>query len=378
MQLKIIKNLLVHAPMLKFVWLTLSALLFISSCSENETFIDPYYWKYSTPEKQNLNGGLLEQLNQKINDGGFGEIHSLLIMRNGYLVFEKYYRGYSQNQTHQIYSVTKSVTSTLIGIAIDQGKITSLDKKLLSFFQEYTSIANLDSNKQKMKLEDVLTMRSGLYWDEFTNPFSDPRNSIYKIISSSDWVKHVLDLPMVYEPGTKRTYNTGNTILLAGIIKNLYGIQANDLAQQYLFNHLGISNYKWETGAKGLTNTGWGLHLRPRDMIKFGLLYLNQGTWEKTSVISENWIGTSTKNYVYVSGGFSYGYHWWMMPLENISGHTPQPNDVSIAWGYGGQFVFVIPHLNMIVVSTANNKEGDDDQLTIKFLKDYIFKSVIN
>lgn len=360
----------------KIIFLVLAVIFSFLSCSETDDFFDTFYWKSSSPSEQNLNGDLLDQLNQKIRNGEYGDIHSLLIMRNGYLVFEEYYRGFSQNQLHQIFSVTKSITSALIGIAIDQGKITTLDKKLLTFFPEYASISNLDSSKHKIKLEDVLTMRSGLYWDEFRYPFSDPRNSIYQIMNSSDWVKYVLDLPMVYEPGKERTYNTGCTILLAGIIKNLYGIQAHDLAQQNLLNRLGIFEYNWESGAKGITNTGWGLHLRPRDMMKFGILYNNLGIWEGKRIISENWIRTSTKNYVSVSGGFSYGYHWWMMPLENISGHTPLPDDVKIAWGYGGQFIFVIPKLNMVVVSTAENTSGNDDQLTIQFLKDYILKAV--
>lgn len=214
--------------------------------------------------------------------------------------------------------------------------------------------------------------------DEMSYPYGDSRNSTTQMSMSSDWVKYVLDLPMIYEPGKRMTYNSGCTILLAGILKNLNGEHAHQFAQKYLFDHLSINNFNWETGAKGITNTAWGLRLKPRDMMKFGMLYLNLGLWEGKRIISKEWIRTSTKNYVSVSGGFSYGYQWWVMPLDNFPNHTPQPDDIKIAWGYSGQFIFIIPYLNMVVVSTANNPSGDDDQLTIKFLKDYILKAVKN
>ncbi len=134
------------------------------SCNNDKELIDSFNWQISTPEEQNLDGSKLAQLSEKIIAGEYKEIHSLLIMRNGYLVFEEYYGGYSQNELHPIYSVTKSITSALIGITIDQDKINSLDQKLLSFLPEYSSISNMDSNKQKIKLENVLTMRAGFQW----------------------------------------------------------------------------------------------------------------------------------------------------------------------------------------------------------------------
>ncbi|PKK82668.1 MAG: hypothetical protein CVT49_12375 [candidate division Zixibacteria bacterium HGW-Zixibacteria-1] len=334
-------------------------------------------WKVASPRSQGLDIVILSGLDDKILAGEYGEIHSLLVIRNGFLVFERYYRGYDVNRLHRIYSVTKSFTSALVGIAMEQGYVDSLDHNVLSFFPEYDSYANLDADKEAIVLRNILTMRMGTHWDEFTYPFDDSRNSIYQIRNSADWVKYVLDQPMVEPPGTRFRYNTGATMVLSGILRNQIGMQAQEFADEVLMKPLGIENYQWEAGAQDLTNTGWGLWLRPRDMARFGQMYLDGGKWNKKQVVPADWVAASTHNHVRINSTFSYGYQWWMMPLENVPGHIPAPDDIKICWGYADQFIFVIPELNMVVVSTGENITDESDDAAIEFVPEYIVRAVI-
>jgi len=355
-------------------WSLLMCWSVLVSCNDIATGPEVGEWAISTPEAQHLDESLLTDLSNRIDSGTYGDIHSLLIVRNGYLVFEKYYRGYGRDDKHPVYSVTKSVSSALVGIALDQKKIADLGKELLSFFPEYPAVANLDSNKQKISLADVLTMRAGFLWDESSAPYGDPGNSTFQLASSSNWIKYMLDLPMSGPPGSRFRYNSGCSILLSGILRNTTGMNADAFCRENLFSLLGIADYQWETGPQGITNTGWGLSLRPRDMLKFGAVFLNRGMWEGRSVVPGSWVDQSTSPAVTLSGGYSYGYQWWLLPLGNVVIHTPLANDIKFAWGYGGQFIFVIPSLNMVVVSTAGNYTGDDSQ-AIRFLQDYIARA---
>lgn len=354
-------------------------LLCFVSCSHD---LDPNSslddWKLSSPAAQNLNPDTLANLAGRIEAGVYGEIHSLLIVRHGYLVYERYFRGYRADKIHPLYSVTKSVTSLLIGIASDRGELGSLNQSLLSFFPEYRSIVNVDSRKQAITLKDVLTMRAGFDWNEGAYPYGDPRNPTSQLASSSDWIKFMLDRPMSDAPGTRFRYNSGCSVLLSGIIRNKTGNQARDYAVAHLFRPLAITSFNWERGGQGISNTGWGLSLRPRDMAKIGLLCLNQGEYNGTRVLSQQWLNESTTAFVSLSSSFSYGYQWWLLPLEGVAGHTPQSNDIIIAWGWGDQFIFIIPYLDMVVVSTAGNYSGPVQDQAIAFVRRSIVKAVRN
>lgn len=348
---------------------------FVACNSDSTGPIDKYEWKISTPETVGLDSTIINDLINTIHNGTYGEIHSLLILRHGQLAVEEYFHGYTRDQLHPVYSVTKSVTSASIGIALDQGKIDGVDSKLLTFFPEYKTIANMDTNKQAITLSDVLTMRAGFAWDELSIPYTDTRNPIHQLLASPDWIKFMLDLRMSDKPGTRFRYNSGCTVLFSGILRNKVRMQAEQFARMNLLDRLGITTYTWESSADGLTNTGWGLSLQPRDMMKFGYMYLQKGKWEGKQIVSENWVSTSTTPYTIFPDSMGYGYQWWLMPLRDVAGHTPTPKDITIAWGWGDQFIFVIPALDMVVVSTAGNYSGQGDY-AIVFLRDYIIRAV--
>lgn len=334
-------------------------------------------WYISTPAEQGMNDSLLNVLDAKVLNGDYKDIHSLLIIKNDNIAFERYYSGHTQDELTQIFSATKSVTSALIGIAIQQGNIKSLDDKLLSFFPEYFNVENLDAWKKEITLRDVLTMSAGFEWDEYKFPLESPDNPVSILAESHSWIKYMLDRKMSNEPGTVFNYTTGNAILLSGILKNTTGMSAEQYAKENLFNYLGITDYRWQTGPDGITNTGWGLFLKPRDMAKFGLLYLQNGIWNGKQVVSAGWIDSSTSKQINVSGDFNYGYQWWMLPIKDTNGNILQAEGIKFCWGYGGQFIFVIPSMNMVVVSTAGNMWWGDKN-GIDMLYDYIIPAVKN
>jgi CubicO group peptidase (beta-lactamase class C family) len=325
-------------------------------------------WQVSRPEAQGLDSAVLAAMSGRISDGDYGEIHSLLIVRNGYLVYERYFNGYNSATLHPMYSVTKSITSILIGIAIDQHILAGTDEPLLPLFPEYFELQNLDSNKQTITVGDVLTMQTGFGWSESF--------SVSQMVRSSDWLKYMLDLPVVDVPGTRFNYNSGCSILLAGIIRNMSHLEASEFATRYLFRQLGITQKRWDNGPNGLTNTAGGLFLRPRDMAKIGLLYLHDGVWQGKRIVSSNWVDESTSWLTDASPGIGYGYQWWIMSLE-ATGERPQIGDdvIKFASGAADQCIFVIPTLDLVVTATANITEPPYDR-PLAFLRQYIVSAV--
>jgi len=361
----------------RIIFLPLAAIVILFVyCGLNSSGYSNGDWPTGSPQSQGLDRAMLSILDSRIEAGDYGEVHSLLVIRNGCLVFERYYRGYDSERRHRLYSVTKSFTSALVGIAHEQGVIDRLDRIIFDFFPEYDFYENMSGGKADITLENILSMQMGTEWNEFNYPFDDSRNSIYRIRQSTDWVKFVLDLPMVEPPGSRFRYNTGATMVLSGVIRNRTGNQTVEFADEHLLEPLGIDDYEWESGAQNLTNTGWGLWMRPRDMARFGQMFLDGGRWDGVQVVPAGWVELSTSDHVRVNDQFHYGYQWWLMSLENTMGHSPSPDDVKICWGYGGQFIFVIPELRMVVVSTAGNYGGYSGEEAVDFVPEYVVRAV--
>jgi CubicO group peptidase (beta-lactamase class C family) len=299
----------------------------------------------------------LDILVEDITEGEYGKIHSLIVIHYDNLVLEKYFMGWTRHMRHRLFSVTKSFSSALIGIAIEQGYIDGVNKNLLSFFPEYDDIENLDARKESITLENVLTMTPGFKWDD--SPLFDkcgdlnPESDTAKMSESSDWIKYVLDLPMRDDPSTEFLYNNGGSHLLSGILTNKTGQSAEEYASENLFSALGITNWEWEKDPNDLTNTEGGLFLHPVNMAMFGYLFLKNGFLNEEQVISEDWVKESTSRHIEIrdpdSGevGEYYGYQWWFFKDGNTYS----------ARGLLGQFIFVIPGLNMVIVTTAENFE---------------------
>lgn len=309
-------------------------------------------WRFSTPFQQNMNESRLNDMLTYIAAENY-DIDCVIIVRNGYIVLEEYLNPeYSDSTLHPIFSCTKSVVSALIGIAIEEGIITGVDQKVLSFFPNRI-IDNLDARKQNITLEHLLTMTSGLEWNEFpTPPYGDPNNSAYQMRNSPDWIQYILNKPMVEEPGTKWNYCGGNTHLLSVILQNLTGPSLDDYwswISTHLIDPIGIGEINWEVNSQEYIVGPSGIQITPRDMAKFGYLYLNNGTWDGDQVIPESWVRVSSQKHINTlfEGGVSsvhYGYKWWIYPEIGTYAAT----------GYLGQNIMIIPEHDMVVVFASS------------------------
>lgn len=316
---------------------------------------------------------ILADLNAEIKQGDYGEIHSLLVWQDGEMVAEYYYRGWDADELHYIYSVTKSFASTGIGIAVDEDLI-DIEQPLFDFFADFEQALGTDG-REAIVLEDVLTMTSGLEWDELSTRYGSPENDASQLVNSGNWIHYVLSREMVAEPGEQFAYSSGSSVLLSGVLEDTTENSAETYIAANLFTPLEITDYRWDGGSRQLTNTGWGLYLTPRDMLKLGQLYLQDGMWEGEQVVSADWVTASTKTQTDAGEDFEYGYQWWRYDDDHPVVAELAVNDLFFAWGFGGQFIFVVPHLDLIVVTTADN--FDDSAQAFPMLPDYIFPALL-
>jgi CubicO group peptidase (beta-lactamase class C family) len=294
-------------------------------------------WQISTPEEQGMRSQMLAEMMEHIKKNNFN-IDSILIVRNGYMIFDSYFWPFSNEQKHNILSCTKSIMSALIGIAIDKGYIQNVDQPITDFFPD-KAFANMDDLKKSITLENLLMMASGLkcrdsylyrYWG-----FFDMRNS-------NDWAQYVLDLPMAEAPGEKFLYCNGASYLLSVIIQNTTKMKTLDFARKHLFEPLGINDVEWERSPQGI-DVGYGeMWLNPHDMAKIGWLYLNKGRWGNKQIVPSPWVEVSTRGHINATLFDHYGYQWWV----DSAGYY-------MAVGIKGQRIFVVPEKKLVAVFTG-------------------------
>ncbi|MHA2026628.1 MAG: serine hydrolase domain-containing protein [Candidatus Thorarchaeota archaeon] len=325
-------------------------------------------WITSSPEEQGMDSGPLNELMDKIEEHGIA-IDSLLIARHGYLVFEEYPRHYTNESRHDIHSCTKSYTSALLGIAIEQGYINSTDDRMVDLLPDRT-FANLDSRKEAITLEHLLTMTSGLEWDEWSYPYSSNLNSHYQMWAASNQIQYIIDRPMVANPGQVWTYNSGGSHVLGAIISDATNRTLVDFAVENLFAPLGIeeSDIQYTLDNQGYYLASGGASMVPRDMLKFAYLYLNNGTWDGEQIVPADWVQLSSETLVDFNDFSGYSYQWWTYPTEIVNVYAAQ--------GYLGQYIFVVPELDLVVVFTSSITPSEST-VHPALLFDYIIPSVL-
>ena len=344
-----------------FVFICMILCLFVSCTPRANRWGFPQYeYTYQVPEEVNdgwetsslhaegVDSGAINELIRSILNKRFKNIHSVLLVKNGKLILEEYFYGYERDTKHQLHSVSKSITSILVGIAIDQKKIPGIDEKVYEFFPEHTGTKWIDQ-KYDIALEHVLTMSAGIDWDEQSHRLTDRRNDIVAMIYGDDWLQYVLNKNQIEMPGKRFNYSGGLNILLGGIIKNSSDLYADKFAEKYLFGPLGISDYRWHRHPDGTINTQGGLSLRPRDMAKIGYLFLKGGRWQGRQIVSRNWVNASTKAHISAYYGLGYGYQWY----RGEAAVDRKVFETFFAWGRGGQFIFVIPEFDLVAVFTS-------------------------
>ncbi len=317
----------------------------------------------STPEEQGMNSETLaEGIEFLITNRETYRVHSVVVIRNGRVVLDARFYPFSSEWRHDIASVTKSFTSTLIGIAIDRGYIAGVDVPVLGFFPDLT-IANRVPRKERMTLEHLLTMRSGFACDP-----SNSEATLTQMTSSADWVQFALDLPMADEPGARYVYCSPNVHLLSAILQRATGMTTLEFAQQHLFRPLRILDVEWFVDPQGVYR-GWGdLHLKPLDMTKLGALYINQGRWLGRQIVSSQWVEEATTGAGQPVPGLpadeGYSYLWYFAP------------DLYYAAGAGGQRIHVYPDENLVVGLNAGSGIGDYFPITLEFLETWVLGAI--
>jgi CubicO group peptidase (beta-lactamase class C family) len=298
-------------------------------------------WRSTTPESQGIDSDKLAELLLAIR-GRNVQIHSLLVIRNGYQVVDAYFYPYDGQTAHNVASVTKSLMTTLIGIAVDQGKL-DLNNKMVSFFPD-RSIANLDQRKGNITVRHLASMSSGLDCTAESDELT-----LQEMVASPDWVQFTLDREVAWEPGEQFVYCSPAIHLLSPILQKATGMTTLEFARHYLFEPLGFSEVMWPQDPQGYYD-GWAdISMDPHDMAKLGFLFLNQGQWDGQQIISRQWVEEATKAQM-TAGEDLYGYGWWIE--AEVKGAR--------ADGRGGQYIFVLPQWNMILVTTGGGFDMDE------------------
>lgn len=301
--------------------------------------IQKFEWKHDTAENHNMNNEKLENFYKEI--GNHTDIYGALVIKDDNIIGEYYKEGYNQDSIFTLQSCSKSVTSSLIGIAIDKGYIRDVNVPISEYFPEI-----LESNNQNLKeitIWHLLTHTSGLNMND-TNNWNEWR-------ISENWVDYILSRGSKSKPGTRFDYSTGNSHLLSVILQKATGMTAYDFGKKYLFEPLGMESVKCELDPQGYSDGGNGFSMNVYDMAKFGRLFLNKGEWEGKQIISQNWIEESTKvQFDRKAGSANYGYQWWVRTFGS------QKYDAYFAQGHWGQFIFVIPEINLMVVFTSHHE----------------------
>lgn len=349
-------------------------------------------WETSTLEKEGFDAKAINEFVEDIRKGKYGLVDHFLMIRHGRVVadhhfehdYEKisakydpvdeqydydhpnwhpYYQG---TELHTLQSVTKSITSIGVGIAIDEGHIPDgVETPAMSFFEDFEHDLD-DPRKKSMRLHDLLTMRSGITWNEMTS-YDDERNSCIQLEMSDDWIQFVLDQPMREDPGTRFDYNSGVSVLIGKVARVATGKRIDKYLESKLFEPLGIDEYYWKKTPKGEIDTEGGLYLAPHDLARIGYLFLRNGQWNGKQIVSQEWVELSTSPVVEDVG---YGFQWWVDKQKNGR------SEIYSGKGYGGQFPIVIPEHDLVIVFNAWNIHGAPEMSTQQAVENRILPAI--
>lgn len=278
----------------------------------------------------------------------FPELNSFLLYQKDEVILEQYFNGFSTLHLHEAQSVTKSIQAILVGIALDLGFLEGVDTKIKDSFPEYKHL-DWSNGKADITLRHLLTMTAGLNWNESKVPYHFvDLNDSNLMAESNDWLSFALSKEMVDKIGEKFNYSSAAPILISKILKAATAMSNESFAKRYLFGPLGIAHYWYyrdETDEDILAD----IYLLPQDLLKLGILMLKKGNWQGRQIVSEEWVHQSTQPHIQFNEMESYGYFWWRKVLE-IKG---QQISCYYAWGCGGQHIFVVPSLDLVMVTTA-------------------------
>jgi CubicO group peptidase (beta-lactamase class C family) len=317
---------------------------------------DDGFWKMSTPESQYLDSGALAAADLALAQ--IPSSFSLLVIRNGYLVHESYFHGSHARASNNIHSASKSILSALVGIALDRGYLKGLDQTVAELLPNHRM---KDAATASITLRNLLAMTSGLSWVE--------DDTEYDIEQTSNWVQAILDLPVSSKPGSKFNYSTGNAHLLSAILTQATGQPLPDFATRELFAPLGITYEHWGKDPQGIASGGYNFYATPRALARFALMVENGGVSQGRQLVPAAWLDSSLKPQEPASTGYHYGYLYWLPKVGRYQ--------VAEMWGYGGQFAYVIPDADLLVVLTNNTHESYPEPDGDAFVQKYILPAIL-
>ena len=382
-------------------------LIFLLSCN-NQKKIEHEFptqsWETSTFEVEGLKKEPMDSFLNGIENGVYGNVDQLLLIKNGNLVlnqsftndYEQISKGkigilgcgfntcqdstiygdynyyhpnwhpyYQNKKVHTLQSVTKSIGSIMIGVAIKEGDIKDTDVKVLDFFDDY-DLSNVEESLKTATLENLLTMQLGMEWHEIDRPI-DSTNTTGQLEGSKDWIQFTLDQPMDTIPGTKWVYNSGASQLMSGIIKKATGLYIDEYAEKFLFGPLGIKNYYWKKTPAGFPDALGGLYLEAEDLAKIGYLMLKMGAWEGQQIISSDWVKRSTLKQAVFDKDKGYGYQWWREDQDRV--------EIWACEGFGNQYLLVFPKFKTIAVVNSWNIFDEEKENVLKATKTAVIQS---
>ncbi len=384
---------------LRIIIITLGAVLFLESCNDDD---NPGYlyeiplktsdgWEVCSSNEAGLDSVQLIEMVDYLASRYVHQIHSIVIVKNDKLVFEKYFEGYlysndppgsngefilyNMETDHFLASVSKSVTSVIFGAAVKAGFIAKVDTLLADVLPDYELI--LVGEKADITLEHLLCMSSGLDWDEWSTSYDDPANDVAAMFHEDDPVEYILSKPMTSSPGDEFHYNSGGTNVLGAVIEKETGMSLLDFANEYLFDPLNVQGGMWEKMAGGYYFASGGIYLRSRELTKIGYLFLNEGYWDNRQIITGEWISKSIAPHIQtddlIPQSESYGYQWWIMDFHANN----QTYECFFAAGWGDQFMFIFPDQEMIITINSGNFTGAVNMSIFAFVENHILPGLL-
>jgi CubicO group peptidase (beta-lactamase class C family) len=340
-------------------------------------------WTVATPEAVGLDANVLCAMVDRLRNWPDANVHGVVVARSGELVFERYFTGadeiwgrpqgevkFDAETRHDLRSISKSLTSLLVGLAIQRGKIPGVDEPVMKFFPEH---ADLDTpERRRITLRHLLTMSMGVAWDE-TIPYSNPANSEIRMIMAADGERFALEQPIVAPPGRVYNYSGGATALLAAVVRKTTGQPLDQFAREALLAPLAITDFEW-LGIPGKPPAAAsGARMRPRDMLKLGQVVLGKGQWNGREIVPAAWIAESTSAHINGAGLYFYGYQWWLgrslvdrREVKWVAG-----------FGWGGQRLFIVPEFDLVVATTAGMYRNPQQGTVIgELLNQYVLRAV--
>ncbi len=313
----------------------------------------------ATPDEMGMDGRMLDAAAEKL--GGIPVTWSFLVLRHGSVVAEHYFNGSDSTASNNVHSASKSILGALTGIAIDEGVLSGLDQPVAELLPDL--FEGLSADKQAISVEQLLTMTSGLRWVE--------DETEYDMQKSDDWLAAYLAQPLDHAPGTYFEYSTGSTHLLGAALSSAAGVSYCDYAHDHLLSSLSIEAEHWGRDPQGWFSAGFNVYLTPRELARFGQAMLDGGVWDGTQVVPADWVDASFQHHQDAGMEYGYGYLWWLWePLEMT---------IPIAWGYGGQLVYVVPDYDIVMVVTTNTADYDPSDfdagdILMGFVIDAVYK----